>query len=94
VTPYIVKGEVTSEHQNQSLPVPLSHDHPIRVSCPMSTARALRQCVDSRSGNGEVDSERLHVGLCGLDRLDLSTPLASRQGWKLAAEFSLVILGC
>jgi hypothetical protein len=99
VVPFVVKGEVTSEHQNQSLPglicrltthnpsfatydeddryVPTEYDN--LVSWDPAVARWLvKGCM---------------VLFAGLVVWTCRTPTAPRAGWRLAAEFSIVLVG-
>jgi hypothetical protein len=95
VTPYLVKGVVTSEHQNQSLPGFL---YRIATANPSFLVDGT---VPGRYDNVcELDIATVKwilkgcmLGFAGLIVWTCRTPIASRQGWRLAAEFSLVILG-
>jgi hypothetical protein len=94
VTPYLVEGNVTSEHQNQSLPgvvfrlcthspsfeekgEPLQYDNLLDVDVTYAKW-FVKGCMALFAG--------LIVWSC-------RTPTMPRGGWRLAAEFSLVVLG-
>lgn len=95
ITPYLVEGTVTSEHSNQSLPglvfrlgthspsfldergEPLHYDNWAALA-PRHAGWIVKGCMALFAG--------LIVWSC-------RTPTTNRQGWRLAAEFSLVILG-
>ncbi len=95
ITPYVVSGVVTSEHVNQSLPglvfrlgthspsflndkgEPEHYDNLAAID-PRWAGWFIKGCMALFAGLG--------VWSC-------RTPIASRQGWRLAAEFSLVLLG-
>jgi hypothetical protein len=95
VTPYVVQGTVTTEHQNQSLPgvlfrlathnpsfiddkgIPQRYDNFIDID-PAPLKWFVKGCMVAFAG--------LAVWCC-------RTPVSSRRGWRLAAEFSLVALG-
>jgi hypothetical protein len=99
VLPFVVKGEVTSEHQNQSLPglifrltthnpsfatydeddhyVPTEYDNVITWD-PAVARWLVKGCM---------------VLFAGLVLWTCRTPPAPRYGWRLAAEFSIVVLG-
>lgn len=95
VTPYVLKATVTSEHPNQSLPglvfrlgthspsfldekgEPLRYDN--LMALPLQHAAwIIKACM--------VLFAALIVWAC-------RTPISNRQGWRLAAEYSLIILG-
>jgi alpha-1,2-mannosyltransferase len=98
VVPYVVKGVVTSEHNNQSLPglvyrltthSPSFSTYVNDVYTPLLYHNVLdldpavaRWLVKGCMGLFAL----LVVGTC-------RTPTAPRAGWRLAAEFSLVVLG-
>ncbi|HEV3263194.1 MAG TPA: glycosyltransferase family 87 protein [Gemmataceae bacterium] len=98
VEPYVVAGVVTSEHENQSLPglvfrlathspsatvwdrdhyAPVEFDNFVSLDRPW--ARLLvKGCM---------------LAFAGLIVLACRTPTSPRHGWRLAAEFSLVVVG-
>jgi hypothetical protein len=99
VLPYVVKGEVTTEHPNQSLPglafrlltyspsfVAYPHNRPVGVG--YHNVLALDPDVVRRIVKGCMGLfAALVVWTC-------RTPTARvRSGWRLAAEYSLVLLG-
>jgi hypothetical protein len=95
VVPYVAHGTVTTEHQNQSLPglvfrlathspsflddkgEPLSYDNLIDLD-PAYAKWFIKGCMALFAC--------LIVWSC-------RTPIANRQSWRLAAEFSVVVLG-
>jgi hypothetical protein len=95
VEPYVVGGQVTSDHPNQSLPgllfrlgsaspsfydqrgVPYRYDNLLSLD-PKKIGWLLKGCMALFAG--------LIVWTC-------RTPTQPRSGWRLAAEFSLVIVG-
>jgi hypothetical protein len=98
IVPYVAKGTVTSEHPNQSLPglvfrlgthspsaITFVNDQPVPVTFhnllaidPDVARRVVKGCM--------VLFAVLVVWTC-------RTPTVPRAGWRLAAEFSLVVLG-
>jgi hypothetical protein len=95
VAPYVVEGKVTSEHANQSLPGlafrlatqspsfvdehnnPVSY-HNVAALDPSLVGWFLKGCMAAFAG--------VVVWAC-------RTPTRERRGWRLAAEFSLIVLG-
>jgi len=99
ILPYIQSGVVTSEHQNQSLPglvfrlathspsfgsfdadnhyQPLRYDNLVTITPPKAHL-LIKTCMAAFA--------LLVIWAC-------RTPTAGRQGWRLAAEYSIVILG-
>jgi hypothetical protein len=99
VVPFVVRGQVTSEHNNQSLPglvyrlgthspsfsmydkqnryVPLEYHNLVTLD-PAVTRWLLKGCM---------------LLFAGLVVWSCRTPTAPRGGWRLAAEFGVVILG-
>jgi alpha-1,2-mannosyltransferase len=95
VTPFVLQGTVTSEHPNQSLPglvfrlathnpsfldgkgEPLRYDN-LAAWSPRSAGWIIKGCM---------------AAFALLIAWSCRTPTTDRQGWRLAAEFSLVILG-
>jgi len=101
IVPYLVHGEVTSTHENQSLPGVaarlLTHSPSFieyEAEAPFSPrpVRYDNLCDLPASAPQWVvrGAELLFVGLIVWR---CRQPLASRAGWRLAAEFSLIVLG-
>jgi hypothetical protein len=94
VKPYVLDGEVTSEHPNQSLPGLL-----YRLGTP--STMALTDEVPARSYHlADVDPSLLRWFVKGCMAVfvlavvwSCRTPTEPRQGWRLAAEFAVVALG-
>jgi len=98
ITPFVLKGTVTSDHPNQSLPglifrlgthspsfldekgEPFRYDNLVTLS-PRQAGWIIKGCMALFAV--------LIVWSCRTPVL----PTTSRHGWRLAAEFSLVILG-
>jgi hypothetical protein len=95
VTPYVVGGVVTSDHPNQSLPgllYRLGTHSPSFLDATGAPAR-YDNLADLDPGTagwlvkaGMALFVVLIVACC-------RTPITPRQGWRLAAEFSLIVLG-
>jgi hypothetical protein len=98
IAPYLVRGEVWSEHNNQSLPALaarlLTHSasfsdyigdvyHPLEYHNLLDLDPAVARWV-VRGGMGLF--ALLVVWSC-------RTPTSARAGWRMAAEFSVVVLG-
>ena len=95
VTPFVVQGTVTSDHLNQSLPgvvfrlitrSPSSHD-----------GQGLAPEYDNFLNLGPAWAGRM-IKCCmalfaALIVWACRTPATARYGWRLAAEFSLIVLG-
>jgi hypothetical protein len=98
IVPFVVRGEVTSEHNNQSLPglsyrllthspsfstyvndryVPLEYHNVVTLD-PAVVRWLLKGCM---------------VLFAGVVVWSCRTPTAPRDGWRLAAEFAVVVLG-
>lgn len=98
VRPYVLEGEVTSDHNNQSLPGLV---HRLLTLNPSFTALVDDQYVPTEYHN----ILNLESALAGwivkavellfvvLVLWSCRTPTLPRQSWRLAAEFSLVLLG-
>ncbi len=95
ITPFVVQGVVTSEHQNQSLPGFLYR---------MTTASPSFIDWDNKTSTYDnvmtldVSVVKWILKGCMLAFALLvvwtcRTPFSSRYGWRLAAEYSIVILG-
>jgi hypothetical protein len=95
VTPYVVAGTVTSEHPNQSLP-----------GLAFRLATHQPSFLDEKSQPEQYDNladlDPRVVGclikgcmalFAGIVVWSCRTPPRIRQGWRLAAEFGLVVLG-
>jgi hypothetical protein len=98
VRPFVIEGKVTSEHNNQSLPglvARLATHSPSFVTYPDNVWTPAR--YDNRLELSPAQGRWLVKGCMGLFALLLvwscRTPTAPRGGWRLAAEFSLVLLG-
>jgi hypothetical protein len=95
VTPFLVDGVVTSEHQNQSLPgflYRLTTASPSFIDWENSTSTfhnvvTLNITTVKWIMKGSMLAFSLLVIWC------CRTPIKTRQGWRLAAEFSIVLLG-
>jgi hypothetical protein len=95
VTPYVVAGTVTSEHANQSLPglvFRLGTRSPSFLD-----EKGLPQKYDNLANLDLRQAGWLVKGgmalFAGLIAASCRTPTPPRRGWRLAAEFSLVVLG-
>jgi hypothetical protein len=95
VTPYIVAGTVTSEHPNQSLPG-------LVFRLATHSPSFLDEKGHPQRYDNLVDLDPRVVGwlikgcmalFAGTVVWSCRTPAAVRQGWRLAAEFGLVVLG-
>jgi hypothetical protein len=98
VRPFILEGKVTSEHNNQSLPglvARLATHSPSFVTYPDNVWTPAR--YDNRLDLSPAQARWLVKGCMALFALLIvwccRTPTAPRGGWRLAAEFSLVLLG-
>jgi alpha-1,2-mannosyltransferase len=98
VRPFLVEGKVTSEHPNQSLPG--------LVYRLVTASPSFSTYVDNVYTPTEYDNflrldpgqaRWLVKGCMGLFAFlvvwTCRTPIGARQGWQLAAEYSLVVLG-
>ncbi|HEY1858872.1 MAG TPA: glycosyltransferase family 87 protein [Gemmataceae bacterium] len=99
ILPYVTEGKVTSEHQNQSLPgvayrllthspsfsdfdsdnhyVPLQYDNMLSLE-PSQARWVIKACM---------------AAFVVLVLWSCRTPIDNRQGWRLAAEYSVILLG-
>src|SRR5205807_915354 len=94
IAPFVVAGEVTSDHLNQSLPgvlfrlftdspsvfekaVPQEYDYLVALD-PFWIRWVVKGCMATFAG--------LVIWTC-------RTPTTPRRGWRLVAEFSIVVLG-
>src|SRR5262249_49266933 len=98
VYPFLVEGKVTSEHPNQSLPGVV---YRLTTASPSFSTYVNNVYTPTDYDNFlslEPGQARWLVkGCMGLFALFVvwtcRTPLDRRQGWQLAAEYSLVVLG-
>jgi hypothetical protein len=98
VHPFVVQGKVTSEHHNQSLPGLVAR---LATHSPSFSTYVGDQYTPTRYDNlldlGAEQARWLVKGCMGLFALvvlvSCRTPTQQRDGWRLGAEFSLVILG-
>jgi alpha-1,2-mannosyltransferase len=95
VAPFVVQGTVTSDHLNQSLPGlvfrlmthnPSGHD-PLGLNPEYENFVTL----DQRQAGWLIKGCML--AFAGVIIWSCRTSIRTRQGWRLAAEYSLVILG-
>jgi hypothetical protein len=106
IEPYLVRGEVTSERENQSLPGVLtrllSHEPSFSKWVDgVDTPQAYHNVADLDRGTVkrlvqvcQVLFVGLMVWLCRAPvRSKDEPPTAVRRGWRLAAEYSLVLVG-
>jgi hypothetical protein len=98
VRPFVLEGKVTSEHNNQSLPglvARLATHSPSFVTYPDNVWTPAR--YDNLLDLSPAQARWLVKGCMALFALlvvwSCRTPTAPRGGWRLAAEFSLVLLG-
>jgi hypothetical protein len=98
VTPYLVGGVVTPEHNNQSLPglvyrllthSPSFSTYVNDVYTPVEYSNVL--ALDASAARWLVKG--CMAAFAGLVVWACRTPTRPRAGWRLAAEFSLVVLG-
>ncbi len=101
IVPYVVGGEVTSSHENQSLPGAatrlLSHSPSFVDYDPQPPHAPRPQRYDNLLDLPPAAVQWLVKGVAllfaGLVVWRCRTPLAPRAGWPLAAEFSVIVLG-
>jgi len=95
VAPFVMQGAVTSDHLNQSLPglmfrlvthSPSGHD-PLGIRPEYDNILSL----DSRLAGLLIRG--CMIAFAGLVVWSCRTPIRARHGWRLAAEFSLVVVG-
>jgi hypothetical protein len=98
IVPYVVRGEVTSEHNNQSLPG-LAY-RMLTHSPSFSTYVNDRYTPLEYHNLVTLDRDAVRwllkgctVLFAGLVVWSCRTPTAPRDGWRLAAEFAVVALG-
>ncbi len=95
ITPFVLKETVTSDHPNQSLPglvFRLGTHSPSFLDEKGEPARYDNLATLSPSQAGWIIKGCMAL-FAVLIVWSCRTPTADRQGWRLAAEFSLVILG-
>lgn len=103
IIPFVVKGQVTSEHPNQSLPGVVyrlaTHSPSFSTYVKDSAQQDVYTPVDYHNVL-DLDPWLVRWLLKGCMILfaalvvwSCRTPTAARQGWRLAAEFSIVLLG-
>ncbi len=98
ITPYVVQGTVTSDHLNQSLPglvFRLATDNPSVVDDKGRPPRFDNLAhLDPRLAGWLIKGcMALFAALIVWSCRTPTHALDDRQGWRLAAEFSLVVLG-
>ena len=98
VHPYVVDGKVTSEHHNQSLPGLVAR---LATHSPSFSTYVNDQYTPTHYDNWlDLSTEQarwLVKGCMGLFAVMVvwvcRTPTTPREGWRLSAEFSIVLLG-
>jgi hypothetical protein len=98
VFPYVVEGKVTSEYANQSLPgavYRLATSSPSVVTYPdnVYTPAQYDNVLALTRGQARWVVKGCLALFALLAAAACRTPTPPRQGWRLAAEFSLVVLG-
>jgi alpha-1,2-mannosyltransferase len=95
VTPYVVKGNVTSEHQNQSFPGLL-----YRLATRNPSFLDDKGAPERYDNFAELEphvakriTQAAMLFFVGLAIYACRTPLAERSSWRLSAEFGLIVLG-
>jgi hypothetical protein len=95
ITPFVVAGTVTSDHVNQSLPglvFRLATHSPSIVDQKGAPLR-FDNLLDLDTHTAGWILKGCMAVFAGLIVWSCRTPIRERQGWRLAAEFSLVVLG-
>jgi hypothetical protein len=98
VHPYVVEGKVTSEHHNQSLPGLVAR---LATHSPSFSTYVNNEYTPTHYDNWldlpPASARWLVKGCMGLFALMIvwvcRTPTIEREGWRLGAEFSIVLLG-
>jgi len=98
VRPFVLEGKVTSEHNNQSLPGLVAR---LATDSPSFSTYVHGQYTPTHYDNllhlSPGQARFLVKGCMGLFALLVvwicRTPTTPRQGWRLSAEFSIVLLG-
>ncbi|HKI37940.1 MAG TPA: glycosyltransferase family 87 protein [Gemmataceae bacterium] len=101
IVPFLIDGEVTSSHENQSLPGLaarlLTHSPSFIDYDPLPPHGPRPQRYDNLLDLSLAAASRLVKGaellFVGLVVWRCRRPLAPRAGWRLAAEFSVIVLG-
>jgi hypothetical protein len=98
VRPFVVEGRVTSEHENQSLPGLV-----YRLTTPspsfstyvndVYTPTEYDNFISLDRGNARWLLKGFMAAFALAVAWTCRTPTDTRQGWRLAAEYSLVVLG-
>lgn len=95
ITPYVVTGNVTSDHPNQSLPglvFRLATDSPSYLDDKGNPQRYDNFASLSHGQAGWLIKGAMAL-FAGLVVWSCRTPIQPRYGWRLSAEFSLIVLG-
>lgn len=98
VRPFVVEGKVTSEHHNQSLPGLVAR---LATHSPSFSTYVNNEYTPLHYDNlldlSPQQARWLVKGCMGLFALMIvwvcRTPTTPREGWRLAAEFSIILLG-
>jgi len=95
ITPFVVEGTVTSDHLNQSLPGLIFRlvTHSPSIADDKGGAPQFDNLLDFDASTAGWLIKACMAVFAGLIVWSCRTPIARRQGWRLAAEFSLVVLG-
>ena len=99
VVPFIIEGKVTSEHNNQSLPGLLASTADAIVPRFQATDAADQYQPTAYHNVLTLDPVvvrglvKVAMGLFMLVVWACRTPTQTRQGWRLGAEFAIVLLG-
>jgi hypothetical protein len=98
VKPFVVDGVVTSEHINQSVPglvFRLATHSPSFITYPDGKpfGAAYHNLWDVDPANARLFVKGLMALFTGLVVWTCRTPTTPRRGWRLAAEYSLIVLG-
>jgi hypothetical protein len=98
ILPYVVGGEVTTDHNNQSLPGlvhrMLTHSPSFSTYVDNKyTPLEYRNVLDLPVGWARLLVKACMVLFALLVLWSCRTPTTSRRNWRLAAEYSLILLG-
>jgi hypothetical protein len=95
ITPFVVAGTVTSDHLNQSLPGLVFRlvTHSPSITDDKGAPPQFDNLVDFDPHTAGWLIKACMAVFAGLIIWSCRTPISRRQGWRLAAEFSLVVLG-
>jgi hypothetical protein len=95
ITPYLVKGAVTTEHQNQSLPGVVYRL--ITHNPSFLDEKGAPDRYDNLMDLDPLIAKRIIQGamflFAGIAAFACRTSLAERKSWRLSAEFALITLG-